>query len=67
MKVLSKIGEAVGEHMLEISVLCLAVFLFWIISSTPSTARLAEGDWVCTKAGVRGLDTECLEYRRVEK
>ncbi len=67
MKVLSKIGEAVAEHMLEISVLCLAVFLYWIISSTPNMARLREGDWVCTEAGVRGLDTECLEYRRIEK
>ena len=67
MKVLSKIGEAVAEHMLELLVLGLAVLFCWLITSGPYTVRLAENEWECTRAGTRGLDTQCLEYRRIEK
>jgi|688.fasta_scaffold851677_3 hypothetical protein len=50
-----------------IGVILVAGYLAYSISTLPNRKHLSEVDWECTKAGTIGIETQCLEYRRILK
>lgn len=59
-------GLIIKNKFLIGAILCSA-YLFYCILTLPNRKHLSEVDWECTKAGTIGIETQCLEYRRILK
>jgi hypothetical protein len=56
-----------NKNKFIIGAIFLIVYLIHGITTMPNKKHLSELDWECTKAGTIGIETQCLEYRRILK
>ena len=57
----------INKYKYVVCVVILFVYLIHGIVSMPIKKHLSETEWECTKAGTVGIETQCLEYRRILK
>lgn len=50
-----------------IAAVFMSAYLIHGVMTMPNKKHLSELDWECTKAGTIGIETQCLEYRRILK
>lgn len=63
MSLVTPLLRFLSTHFIEVMTIVLAFMLAAFVVSLPHTVILKESDWECTRAGTKGLDSQCLEYR----